>query len=246
MANLLKLNKVSFSPHKSLVITDEVSLEINRGDFAIIIGGNGSGKSTLIKLINRHYQHTDGSISFCDKAIESYSKKQLAQQIVTLSQFVKDSLFVNLTIEENARLLEMSYPHSQSAVGQVFSQSLSDYLKDFNVKLSQSLTTPVHLLSGGEQQILAFALYLRHQPKLLLLDEHTSALDPKTAEKIMATTDEIIMQRQVTCLMTTHSLDFALNYGNRLLAIKDGGIIFQAEQTEKKSLQKSDLLQYCY
>jgi putative ABC transport system ATP-binding protein len=245
MANLLKLSNVYFSPHKSLTITDDVSLEIDSGDFAVIIGGNGSGKSTLIKLINRVYQHTAGSISFCGKAIERYSKKQLAQRVVTLSQFVKDSLFINLTIEENARLLEMSYSSSKSSKKK-FDQALSDYLKDFNVKLSRSLNTPLYLLSGGEQQILAFALYLRHQPKLLLLDEHTSALDPKTAARIMELTRDIISQRQVTCLMTTHSLDIALNYGNRLLAIKEGKLIFQADGEKKAALQKADLLDYCY
>lgn len=245
MSNLLKLNNVSFSPNKSLTITNDISLEINSGDFAIIIGGNGSGKSTLIKLINRVYHHSAGTIDFCGQAIESYAKKQLAQEVVTLSQFVKDSLFVNLSIEENARLLEMSYC-SQRTNKKMFDQTLSEYLKDFNLKLSQSLNTPLYLLSGGEQQILAFALYLRHQPKLLLLDEHTSALDPKTAAKIMALTDEIISQRQVTCLMTTHSLDMALQYGNRLLAIKEGKLIFQAAGDKKASLQKSDLLDYCY
>ncbi|MEM9242712.1 MAG: ATP-binding cassette domain-containing protein [Pseudomonadota bacterium] len=248
MVNLLKLNKVSFSPDKTRVIARDMSLEVNKGDFIVIVGSNGSGKSTLIKMINRHYHHSAGDIALIDKPIQDYSKKQLAQAVVTLNQFVHQSLFVNLSIEENARLLAMCYPQSATKKRgrKAAAKELAEYLREFNVKLSESLQLPLHYLSGGEQQILAFALYLRHQPQLLLLDEHTSALDPKTAVKIMAFTDDIITKRQLTCLMTTHSLDFALQYGNRLLALRDGEIIFTADAERKKQLTKADLLEYCY
>ena len=241
MANLLKLNNISFTPHKNgATITDSVSLEIDKGDFMIIIGGNGSGKSTLLKLINRSYHHTDGEMEFSGQPISHYANKVLAQKIVTLSQFVRDSLFVKLTVQENADLLAMTYPIKRSK------GKLCDYLADFNPKFTQLLKSPMYLLSGGEQQTLALALYLRHHPELLLLDEHTSALDPKTATKMLKFTADIINKWGVTCLMTTHHLDAAIDYGNRLIAIKNGKVIVDADTTEKTSLQKQDLLAYCY
>lgn len=246
MANLLSLTKVSFAPHKQAAIIRAASLAVNAGDFIVIVGGNGSGKSTLLKLIDRRYRHTSGKIKLNDRAIGSYSKKVWSQQVVTLTQFVRDSLFAKLTIEENAKLLAMSYHCQPPRSGKRFLEVLRDYLAEFNVKLSRSLKTPLYLLSGGEQQILAFALYLRHQPKLLLLDEHTSALDPKTATKLMAITDRIIRQRKVSCLMTTHNLDFATQYGSRLIAIREGAIIYEADADTKSKLEKRDLLDCCY
>lgn len=241
--NLLKFDNVSFKPSSTIpAIVNHISLGICQGDFVVIIGGNGSGKTSLLKLINRQYHHTQGNIIFNGNHIDHIHKKDLSRQIVTLTQSVQQSLFTALTIKENAELLTIYHQQAQhSSISK-----LQHYLKTFNYKLANALNKPLHLLSGGEQQILAFALYLRHQPLLLLLDEHTSALDPKTAAKIMAFTDKVIQKHQITCLMTTHNLDFALNYGNRLIAIKNGEVIYQAQGKEKQALKKSTLLQYCY
>ncbi|MCC2667345.1 MAG: hypothetical protein K0S63_1261 [Gammaproteobacteria bacterium] len=143
-----------------------------------------------------------------------------------------------MTIEENILLLEMQ--HTNLSTKNLLNE-LKDYLADFNKKLAVSFETPVSRLSGGEQQILVFALYLRRHPSLLLLDEHTSALDPRISEKTMEFTNEIIAQRKITCIMTTHNMDYALN---RLIAIHEGQLLFTANPTEKRQLTKSSLLEH--
>jgi len=229
-------------------ITNNVTASISPGDFVVILGGNGSGKSTLLKLLNRTYRHTSGDIIFKNKPIESYDFKSLRQEMVTITQFIADSLFLDLTIEENAILIESSY---QKAIAQPFHKrkllaELPEYLSQFNPKLVSHLKMRAKYLSGGEQQILAFALYLRRQPDLLLLDEPTSALDPKKADSVMEFISQIIRDKRITCLMTTHQLDYALKYGNRLMAIRDGECAFEANAAEKEKLSMADLLKYCY
>jgi putative ABC transport system ATP-binding protein len=123
---------------------------------------------------------------------------------------------------------------------------LQAYLRGFNAKLGDALKSPLYNLSGGEQQILAFALYLCHQPELLLLDEHTSALDPKTAAKIMQFTANIIKEKKLTCIMTTHNLDFAVEYGNRVIALNEGNIVFDSQDNESQKIDRQLLLEKCY
>jgi putative ABC transport system ATP-binding protein len=247
MNSLIQFEKTFFSvPEKHIL--NNINLTISKGDFVVILGGNGSGKSTLLKLLNRTYQHTAGNIFFKDKKIDTFDFKQLRQEMVTITQNIGDSLFLDLTIEENAILIESSYLH---AMGKSFHKKkllseLADYLSQFNPKLARSLKTRVKFLSGGEQQILAFSLYLRRQPDLLLLDEPTSALDPKKADNVMEFISEVISKNKITCLMTTHQLDYAVKYGNRLIAIREGDIAFEADTNQKSQLSMTDLLKHCY
>lgn len=237
---VIQFKQTTFSPSPGKHIIHHVSTTIHHGEFVVILGGNGSGKSTLLKLMNRNYFHTSGEIIFKNKLIESYDYKTLRDNIATITQQVSDSLFLDLTIEENAILINAAHEKKESA------SDVAHYLSQFNPKLSHALKTRVKNLSGGEQQLLAFALYLRHQPDLLLLDEHTSALDPKKSDDIMALTQAIILKKGITCLMTTHELNYALKYGNRLIALRDGEIVFDANQAEKATLTLADLLKYCY
>ena len=230
---LMKINNLSFSIGEKHII-NHITLSINPGDFVVILGGNGSGKSTLLKLINQTYRCTSGKIIFPENF-----------KIVTLTQFITDSIFTDLTIEENALLIESASPQPSFHKKTLLAE-LPTYLSQFNPNLPKALKTRVNQLSGGEQQILAFALYLRHQPDLLLLDEHTSALDPKKADGVMALTHEYLLKNRITCLMTTHSLPYAVKYGNRLIALRDGQIVFEADTEQKLILNSSDLLQHCY
>ncbi|EKD76813.1 MAG: hypothetical protein ACD_42C00597G0003 [uncultured bacterium] len=236
MKPLVELNNICFSVGEKQII-NSVSTAIFPGEFVVILGGNGSGKSTLLKLINRTYQQTSGTILFKNKPIASYDFKSLKKEMVTITQFISDSIFLELTVEENATLIESQ---------KIPCGELSHYLAQFNPTLSQALKTRVKNLSGGEQQMLAFALYLRHQPDLLLLDEHTSALDPKKSDSVMALTHQTILQKRITCLMTTHQLDYAIKYGNRLMAVRDGELAFEADAEKKTRLSTTDLLAYCY
>lgn len=247
MNALIECKNIEFEVHNRKIIHD-ISITIHPGDFIVVLGGNGSGKSTFLKLLNRTYQHTAGEITCKGKKIESYDFKQLRQQMVTLTQNINDSLFLDLTIEENAILIESSYHramllpfHQKKLLAE-----LPSYLSQFNPRLAQLLKTPVKYLSGGEQQILAFALYLKHQPDLLLLDEPTSALDPKKADHVMAFINDVIAKQKITCIMTIHHLEYALKYGNRLISISDGQIVFEASGEKKQALSISDLLTYCY
>ncbi|OGT45800.1 MAG: hypothetical protein A3E82_07185 [Gammaproteobacteria bacterium RIFCSPHIGHO2_12_FULL_38_11] len=237
MKPLIELKNATFAVNKDRNIINNISTVIYPGDFVVILGGNGSGKSTLLKLINRTYPLSSGEINLKDKSIASYNSKAIRREMVTITQFIADSIFTDLTIEENALLID-----EKNAV----TATLPYYLSEFNPQLSKALKTRVKNLSGGEQQILAFALYLRNQPDLLLLDEHTSALDPKKSDSVMAITQKIIQQKKITCLMTTHQLDYAVKYGNRVMALREGEVVFEANAVEKNALSITDLLMYCY
>lgn len=232
MSTLLQLNNISFSTNERQII-HTISLSIHPGDFVVILGGNGSGKSTLLKLIHQTYLPTSGKLFFPENPKPT---------IVTLTQLISDSLFMDLTIAENAMLIESAF----SKTKKINLPALSEYLSQFNSSLSNCLKTQVKKLSGGEQQMLAFALYLRHKPDLLLLDEHTSALDPKKSDAIMELTNQYLQKNKITCLMTTHSLSYAVKYGNRLMALSNGRVIFEANENEKSVLKADELMRKCY
>lgn len=244
MNYLLELKNISFTVEKNKTIIHNINLAVNTQDFIVIVGHNGSGKSTLIKLVNRQYLPTTGEIYYKNLSLSSFAPADLIADFVTLNQFTRDSLFMDLTLIENAVLLESSFKKKFKKYKLVAEIRKEFYL--YNPKLADALETKVGDLSGGEQQLVAFILYLRRQPQLLLLDEHTSALDPKAAENIMKITDQIIKQRKLTCIMLTHNLDHALQYGNRLVAIKDGNIYYNLDKNQKPSLNKNELIQLCY
>lgn len=245
MQPLIEFKNTCFSANPDKHIIRNFSAQINPGDFVVLLGGNGSGKSTLLKLLNRSYQYTSGDITYKNKSLHSYNQQTLRRELITLTQFTTDSIFADLTIEENAILIENAlHPHLFDQ--NEFLSELPHYLLSFHPTLAKALKTRMKNLSGGEQQIAAFALYLRHQPDVLLLDEHTSALDPKKSDYVMTFTQARVLEKKITCLMTTHQLDYALKYGNRLMAIREGELIFDADAKKKATLTMPDLLQYCY
>jgi putative ABC transport system ATP-binding protein len=211
----LKLKNLSFTLPTGLQLLKEINAEISPGEFVVLMGSNGSGKSTLMKMINRQYCGRQGQIFLNGKDIYKFKKNIFLKEVITLTQFVRESLFLDLTVLDNAKLI--AGVHSAC--------ELESYLKDFNKNLIKAIHRPASELSGGEQQQLAFALYLTHKPSLLLLDEHTSALDPKTAEKIMQMTSDYVKTHQITCLMTTHNLNFAERFGDRHWVMEEGRLI---------------------
>lgn len=246
--SLLNLTEIRFSvPIREQPIVDHISFTVYPNDFIILLGSNGSGKSSLINLINRTITLTSGRITFLHRNLNQFTQQQLARKIVTLTQNTADNLFMDMTIAENARLSHMRGKNLLALDNKyVFFDFFKTYLRQFHIGLSERLDTPVNQLSGGERQILTLALQLQHNPNLILLDEHTSALDPKTSTLIMERTYQAIVKRNMTCIMTTHHLDFALRYGNRLLALKQGKIVHVVSEKEKKQLTKNDLLNDCY
>jgi putative ABC transport system ATP-binding protein len=235
--SLLKINNLSLKiGNLERPILSNINYEINPGEFIIILGSNGSGKSSLLKLLENRYYPTEGEIFLEERLLSRYSEKQLSQQIKTLTQNCHESLFTSLTIFENY-LLRTKKPDKEF---------LKNYLKKFNINLSLKLDQIVEKLSGGEKQALALALIMLYPPKILLLDEHTSALDPHASSQIMQLTKDIVEEYKITCILTTHDLFIAENYGDRILALKNGSIHQDIKKNPKAKLSHSELLNACY
>jgi putative ABC transport system ATP-binding protein len=241
MTSLLTFKQLTLThPALERPILKNINYTITAGDCVVVLGANGSGKSSLLKLIDGRYKTNDGSILLQNKNILALSTHARAHTVHTLTQNASDNLFFKLTVLENYQLLQ------KRQTTQTSDFSLADYLRDFNPNLANKLTVLVGRLSGGEQQALALALAVLYPPQILLLDEHTSALDPKTAEHLMALTARIISERHITALLTTHNVNHALQYGNRILALKEGEIYDCIETADKKNLTAEDLLARCY
>jgi putative ABC transport system ATP-binding protein len=228
-------------------ILNSISYSVQEGDFVIILGSNGSGKSSLLKLLDRRYETNKGKILIENKSIKHYSNSYFHNTVKTLTQNCPESLFEGLTVLENYLLVKQKQePHLLSLSTKTERQYFADYVKAFNPNLPAKLDQIVDQLSGGEKQALALALTVIYPPKILLLDEHTSALDPKSAAIIMELTHKIVKKYNITCLLTTHDLPQARQYGNRILVLKEGQIHHRIESEEKAQLTEAELLAMCY
>lgn len=243
---ILNIENVSLSySDRNKPVLNQINYEVRLGDFIILLGSNGSGKSTLLKLLHRHHQANSGEIHFLGKPIAHHPSNDFSRQVAVLTQNCSDSLFTSLTVYENyllmkqQRQLSLTKHHAER-------KFLMDYLLDFNPNLAHKLDAIINQLSGGEKQALALALCLLQPPTLLLLDEHTSALDPKTSEQIMQLTQKMIHQHHITCILTTHDLDIALRYGNRILMLHEGNIRNTFDRNDKSVLSKETLLNSYY
>ncbi len=240
---ILEIKDASFSvPRIETPILNKINYEVYEGDFIIVLGSNGSGKSTLLKLIDKRLGLNKNTIFLEGHDINSYSQKNYYEKVKTLTQNCNDSLFPSLTIFENYILARKKKFFNKKKE----SEFLKEYLYPFNPKLSTKLHQIVEELSGGEKQTLALALTILHPPLLLLLDEHTSALDPRTAELNMQLTRDMVEKNKITCLLTTHNLNIAEQYGNRILAIRHGNILACVESEQKKTLHNKLMYEMFY
>jgi putative ABC transport system ATP-binding protein len=242
--NILSIKNLRLkSPNSSVYILDNINLTLEEKDFLIILGGNGSGKSSLLKTINKTNKFFKGEIILDGSVpVKTASEKSIAGLTSTITQEINANLFCSMSILENFMLYNMKYNDSQ----RIDESMLKNHLNKYNSNLSKKINQPVSVLSGGEKQSLILALIFLRPPKLLILDEHTSALAPMTSEKLMKITAEIIKDENITCVMATHSLDFALKFGNKIVALKDGKVIYYAEGKKKQYLTKEELARYCY
>ena len=222
---------------------DNVNLEVRRGDFITVLGSNGAGKSTLFNAILGKFRLDRGTIVLDGEDITRQKDYQRALNIGCLYQNPLRGTAPNMTIEEN---LALAYTRKASrsffAVNRRDSAFFRDLLKDLDLGLEDRLKTKMGLLSGGQRQAASLLMATIAEPKLLLLDEHTAALDPATAEKVLALTKRIVSERGLACLMITHNMQSALTTGNRTIIMDDGRIVLDVSGTERDSLTVPGLL----
>ena len=248
MSSILKINNLSLRfPGLARPVLRDINYEVSSGDFIILLGHNGSGKSSLLKILDRRYMASGGEVLFCDKDLQSYYHSILAREVITLTQNYQESLFPSLTVLENCILVKQSregglFRINMSKEREIFAENLFSFGKE----LPKKLDVGVNNLSGGQQQALALALKVLYPPKVLLLDEHTSALDPPAAAKLMKITAKIVREHGITCIMSTHDLDLALNYGDKILVLNGGEVAHDIDFIQKQSLSEQDLLGICY
>lgn len=220
---------------------NDLSFHADKGDFVTIIGANGAGKSTLFNAISGSFMTDSGRISLDGKDITLMPEFKRARQIGRLFQDPMRGSAPGMSIEEN---LSLAAGHGgwMSSISKKDKANFREKLALLGMGLEDRMKQPVGLLSGGQRQALTLMMATFNPPKVLLLDEHTAALDPGTAEKVLAITKQIVEENGLTCLMITHNMQSALDLGNRTIMMNNGRIVYDVSGDERKSLAVSDLL----
>ena len=222
-----------------------VNLHLSEGDFVTVIGGNGAGKSTMLNMIAGVYPVDCGSIMIDGVDITQLPEYKRAKYLGRVFQDPMTGTAADMQIEENLALAARRGKKRTLRTG-ITAKERKEYkelLKILNLGLEERLTAKVGLLSGGQRQALTLLMATLKKPKLLLLDEHTAALDPKTAKKVLEITEEIVTNNNLTTLMITHNMNDAIEYGNRLIMMHEGRVIVDVSGEEKKKLTIAQLLE---
>ena len=215
---------------------DGLNLHIREGDFVTVIGGNGAGKSTLQNAIAGVWKPDFGTIEIDGVDVTNMPEHKRAQFLGRVFQDPMKGTAPDMEIAENLAIA------SKRGIKRRFVWGVRKLLKTLDLGLEDRLSTKVGLLSGGQRQAVTLLMASMNKPKLLLLDEHTAALDPKTAAKVLEITDKIVTENHLTTLMITHNMKDAIAHGNRLIMMQDGHIIVDVEGEEKQKLTVEDLL----
>ena len=241
--NLVKIfNKGTINERVAL---NGVDLTLNDGDFVTVIGGNGAGKSTILNAVAGVWPVDDGSIVLNGHDITGLPEYKRAQYIGRVFQDPMMGTAATMQIEENLALAKRRGQARGLKAGITAAEraEYKELLKSLDLGLEDRLTSKVGLLSGGQRQAVTLLMASLKKPDLLLLDEHTAALDPKTAKKVLEISENIINEHNLTALMVTHNMKDAIAHGNRLIMMSEGKIIYDVSGEEKKNLHVSDLLQ---
>lgn len=235
-------NKGTINEKKAL---NGINLHLESGDFVTIIGGNGAGKSTMLNMIAGVYPIDSGKIVIDGINISREPEHRRAKYIGRVFQDPMRGTAANMEIQEN---LAMALRRGKiRGLGWGIRNNEKDYyrtaLAQLDLGLQTRMTSKVGLLSGGQRQALTLLMATLQKPKLLLLDEHTAALDPKTARKVLELTEKIVNEQELTALMVTHNMKDAIQIGNRLIMMHEGRIIYDVSGEDKKKLQLEDLLE---
>ena len=224
---------------------DEVSVHIPEGQFVTVLGSNGAGKSTFFNVITGAAPAAEGTIVLDGQDITAQKEHVRSRSIGRLFQNPEHGTAPHLTVEEN---LALAYSRSRGPFSRAIRKEeqalFREKLRTLDMGLEDRLKTPIGLLSGGQRQAVALMMAVLNPPKLLLLDEHTAALDPKSARKILEITNDLVRREHMTALMITHNMTDALTNGDRLLIFNDGKITQDFLGEEKKKLKPADLLDF--
>ena len=224
---------------------DQVSLLLEQGDYETIVGSNGAGKSTLFNAIAGTFLPDSGKITVDGKDVTYLPDYKRSKFIGRMFQDPMKGTAPNMTIEENLALAYLRASKSKfpfSMVSESDRREFRDRLSGLGLGLEDRMKQPVGLLSGGQRQALTLLMATLVTPKLLLLDEHTAALDPATAEKVLDLTKKIVAENKITCLMITHNVSSALCLGNRTIMMDGGNIVLDLQGSEREGLTPEGLL----
>ncbi|AKP67888.1 ABC transporter ATP-binding protein [Companilactobacillus ginsenosidimutans] len=237
--------KTIYNDNQNLNILDGINLKIYPKDFIVVLGTNGAGKSTLLDAITGANSITSGKILLNDDDITGKNLAKRSKFISRVYQDPKLGTSPRMTVAENLLLAKR-----RGLPRRLRLRHLKDNMESFEKltadlpTLDNRLNTFTDNLSGGQRQTLSFLMAIIQKPELLLLDEHTAALDPQTSQELMELTDKTVKDKELTCLMVTHNLSEAVKYGNRLIVLKKGKIILDLDTEAKAKLKEEDLLEY--
>lgn len=243
--NLTKVFNEDLSEDLIKTALDNVSLHIEKGEFVTVIGGNGSGKSTFLNTISGMIKETNGNILLNDININKLREHERAKYIGRVFQDPLLGTAHNMSVLENLYLA--NHKGKKRRLKWSFKKELeNDFINlvsELNLNLENNIHQKIGLLSGGQRQAITLLMAVMNDPNLLLLDEHTAALDPKTANNVLNITDKIVKENNITTIMITHNMKDALTYGDRLIMFSNGKIVLDVKGEEKKNLKIRDLLE---
>ena len=245
---MLKMNNITKTFNGGTVdervALDHLSLTLNDGDFVTVIGGNGAGKSTMQNAICGTWRPDEGSIELDGVNVAALPEYKRARYLGRVYQDPMMGTSAGMEIEENLALAERRGKRHTLRPG-ISRREREDYrrLQELGLGLEDRLTTKVGTLSGGQRQALTLLMATLQRPKLLLLDEHTAALDPQTAQRVMDITDRLVRENHLTTLMITHNMRDAIHYGNRLIMLHKGRVVLDISGEEKAKLTVPQLLE---
>ena len=248
MAEMLKLGNIhkTFNPGtiNEKIALNGVNLTLNEGDFVTVIGGNGAGKSTTLNAIAGVWPIDSGKIYIGGDDVTKLSEHKRAKYLGRVFQDPMTGTATTMSIEENMAIAARRGEKRGLSWGITHQErdTYREMLKTLDLGLEDRLTSKVGLLSGGQRQAITLLMASIKKPKLLLLDEHTAALDPKTAAKVLEISDKIIAENHLTAMMVTHNMKDAIVHGNRLIMMHEGKVILNISGEEKKKLTVEDLL----
>ncbi|MEZ0296799.1 MAG: ABC transporter ATP-binding protein [Candidatus Methylacidiphilales bacterium] len=246
---MLKVSHVhkTFNPHtpNEVRALQGVNLDLGPGKFLIVLGGNGSGKSTMLNAVAGSFFVDEGTISIDGNDVTRWREDERAKLIGRVFQNPFSGTAPNMSIAENVALAALrGQPRGfGSALNRSMREEIRARVRGLNMGLEDRLENMIGSLSGGQRQALTLLMATWVKPKLLLLDEHTAALDPKTADKVIHLTENVISQGKLTALMVTHSMQQAVNLGDRIIMMHKGNIVRDFQGAEKKRLRVEDLLE---